>query len=245
MTVPSTFRSAKKEMSCKISHSAAVREVWADSLRSRSGGRCRGFSLIELLVVMAIIAILAAVAGPAFSAFKGSGGLSKAAFDISNTMQLARAYAMSKNTYVYVGLQEVDAIVPTSADGVGRLVVAAVASKSGVRATDFTTGVVPISKAQTLDGATLTNAAATTASPGFQFTWPIGGTTRYTFKKVIEFDPQGVARVQKGATGTSSIEPSIEIGLAPARGNTALASDPNWANIKITGITGATQILRP
>ena len=222
-----------------------------------------GFSLIELLVVISIIAVLAAAMGPAFNAFMGAGGLAKAAGDISSTMQLARSYAMSKNTYVYVGFQEVDAVQPTISDGAGRLVLAAVASKAGTRATDFTNGVVAISKAQMLNGAHLTSTASltaegnmkrpsadldmssTTAHANFQFKWPIGGTPKYTFARVIEFDPQGVARVQTTASGSSSVVPCIEIALVPARGNTVLAANANQASVQINGITGATRIFRP
>jgi prepilin-type N-terminal cleavage/methylation domain-containing protein len=245
------------------SHSPMQREERDGSLPKSPIGHLQAFSLVELLVVMAIIAVLAGAMGPAFNVFMGAGGLAKAAGDISSTMQLARAYAMSKNTYVYVGMQEVDAIQPTASDGTGRLVVAAVASKGGTRAPDFTNGVVAISKAQLLNGAHLTTTASlsvegnmkrpsadldmssTTAHANFQFSWPIGGTAKYTFARVIEFDPQGVARVQKTASGSSSVDPCIEIALVPARGNTVPAANANLASIQINGITGATRIFRP
>ncbi|MEI8312004.1 MAG: prepilin-type N-terminal cleavage/methylation domain-containing protein [Verrucomicrobiota bacterium] len=224
------------------------------------------FSLVELLVVIAVIAVMTALAVPAFNSVRGAGSLAKAASDISGTLQQARSYAMSQNTYVYVGLQEVDVIQPTTTDGTGRVVIAAVASKSGTRPANVASESVAISKAQSLDGAHMTNAAALAADGGmadresnltdlslpasasasqFQFTWPLGGTAKYRFAKVIEFDPQGVARLQTNAGGGSQVEHGIEIALFPARGNTAAATDANQASIQINGITGAVRIFRP
>lgn len=218
-------------------------------------------------MVIAVIAVMTALAVPAFNAVRGAGSLAKAASDISGTLQQARSYAMSQNTYVYVGLQEVDAIQPTASDGTGRLVIAVVASKSGTRPANMAADSVAINKAQPLDGAHMTNATAlgtaggmanretnsivdlslagSTAASQFQFGWPLGGTAKYSFKKVIEFDPQGVARVQTNAGGSSNVEHGIEIALFPARGNTAPATNANQASIQISGITGAVRIFRP
>ena len=228
--------------------------------------RCRGFSLIELLVVIASIAVMTALAVPAFNAVRGAGSLAKAASDISGTLQQARSYAMSQNTYVYVGLQEVDAIQPSSADGIGRVVIAAVASKSGTRPVNMAADSFAVSKAQPLDGAHMTNASTldaaggmatreanladlslpgSTAASQFQFGWPLGGTAKYNFTKVIEFDPQGVARLQTTAGGSSQVGRGIEIALYPARGNMASTANANQASIQINGITGAVGIFRP
>ena len=126
----------------------------------RRSGQDAGFSLIELLVVIAVIAVMTALAIPAFNAVRGAGSLGKAASDISGTLQQARSYAMSQNTYVYVGLQEVDGIQPTASDGTGRVVIAAVASKTGSRPTNVAADSVAISKAQSLDGTHMTNVSA-------------------------------------------------------------------------------------
>ena len=226
------------------------------------------FSLVELLVVIAVIAVMTSLATPAFNAVRGAGSLAKAASDISGTLQQARSYAMSQNTYVYVGLQEVDAIQPTASDGTGRMVIVAVASKTGTRPANVASESVAISKAQPLDGAHMTDATALVAASGmadresnltdlslpasssasqFKFNWPLGGTgtAKYSFSKVIEFDPQGVARLQTNPGGGSQVEHGIEIALCPARGNSAAATDANQASIQINGITGAVRIFRP
>jgi len=89
-----------------------------------------------------------------------------------------------------------------------------------------------------------------------QFSWPLGsvyGSGQYNFSTVIEFDPQGVARIQlnnqgSGTTG-STVVTYLEIDLQPAHGSTFLpVTDPNTGNIaaiQITGITGAVQAYMP
>ena len=207
--------------------------------------------------------MMMALAVPAFHSITGAGSLTKAASDIASTLQQARSYAISQNTYVYVGLQEVDAIQPTASDGTGRMVIAVVASKSGTRPANMAADCVAINKAQMLDGTHLTNATAlgtaggmtnreanysslgdSTVADQFKFTWPLGGTAKYNFQRVIEFDPQGVARLQTNDGGSSQVGHGIEIVLIPARGNTA-ATNANQASIQINGITGAVRIFRP
>ncbi len=89
----------------------------------------RGFSLIELLTVMAIIVILMVVAGPSISAISGSGTVNKAAADVQRTLELARLYAMSHQTYVRVGFSD----IPDTTPGVpeGAIVILPVASADG------------------------------------------------------------------------------------------------------------------
>ena len=80
------------------------------------------------------------------------------------------------------------------------------------------------------------------------FDWPLGkatGTGQYSFTKVINFDPQGVARIQM-VTNEDNIEPYMDIGLIPTHGNAVPATTPaNVAAIQVNGMTGATRIYRP
>ncbi len=94
-----------------------------------------------------------------------------------------------------------------------------------------------------------------------QFAWPLGtklsGTpqNQYKFVKVVEFDPQGTARVITQANTTSypdAVPQYIEIGLQPAHGAAAAGPPASQSNnagqiaaIQITGISGATHIYRP
>jgi len=68
---------------------------------------------------------------------KGGSDLATTAYDIQGILDGARAYAMTNNTYVYVGIQEFDAsrsssVVP-QVSGTGRVAIAVLASKDGTR----------------------------------------------------------------------------------------------------------------
>ena len=59
--------------------------------------RC-GFTLIEMLTVLVIIAILIAVSIPAVTSLMKSGGLTAGVREVSNSLSLARQYAITKRT---------------------------------------------------------------------------------------------------------------------------------------------------
>lgn len=87
------------------------------------------------------------------------------------------------------------------------------------------------------------------SSSALSFTYPLGnsdGTFQYSFTKVIQFDPQGMARIVTQA-GNDLIARQIEIGLLPTKGNTLLPNSEigNQAAIQVDGMTGATAIFRP
>jgi len=104
--------------------------------------RRAGFTLIELLVVVGIMVMMAALLSPAITSLRGSGDETKATFDISGAIQVARTYAVANNTYTWIGFFEEDgsrySTTPASG-GVGRIVLATVASKDGTVAYNPTT----------------------------------------------------------------------------------------------------------
>jgi prepilin-type N-terminal cleavage/methylation domain-containing protein len=84
------------------------------------------------------------------------------------------------------------------------------------------------------------------------FPWPLTGTATYTFgsgtgtpiDSVIEFDPQGVARIE-GATYSSAIPSYIEIALQPTHGGNVNSNGANQGAIQLDGMTGAVTVYRP
>src|SRR5437870_3915013 len=79
------------------------------------------------------------------------------------------------------------------------------------------------------------------------FDWPLGSALnsgQYSFKRVINFDPQGVARIQY-STNTDSISPYTEIDLQQTHGTTVDANNPNVVAIQLSGIGGSVTIYRP
>jgi Tfp pilus assembly protein FimT len=79
------------------------------------------------------------------------------------------------------------------------------------------------------------------------FDWPLGSALnggQYSFQKVINFDPQGVARIQY-ATNTDTISTYTEIGLQQTHGTTVDANSPNVVAIQISGVGSNVTIYRP
>ena len=55
------------------------------------------------------MALLMLLVVPAFTSINRGGDITKATYDVSGALQVARSYATSNNTYVWVGLCEEDA----------------------------------------------------------------------------------------------------------------------------------------
>ena len=118
-------------------------KVRPPSRAERDPGSIRGFTLLELLIVVGIIGLLLALIAPAFTSMKTGADFTNAVYGIQGVLENARTYAKANNTYVFVGLAEVDAstdpsVSPQSA-GNGRVAVAVVASKDGTRQINYAT----------------------------------------------------------------------------------------------------------
>jgi len=94
----------------------------------------------------------------------------------------------------------------------------------------------------------LGNTACKSVTP---FSWPLGtapGAGQYYFEKVIQFDPQGVARIQY-STNQDIIVGWVEIALQQCHGSMIPPAPVNStgaiAAIQIDGMTGAVRIYRP
>lgn len=230
---------------------------------SSSCRRKAAFSLIELLSVMAIVGMLTAAVLPAINSIKDGGGVTQAAYDISSVLEQARSYAMANNTYVFVGLAEVNGTTSDAAaqtPGKGRVVVAAAGSKDGTRSFGAANAnLVPLSKLRRFENMHLADtvpnsdnlarpsvgdeyrAGNTSFQAESSFGWPLGATAAYTFTKIIQFDPRGAASVQ---SSSRRLPQYMEIGLAPTKGDIVLAS-ANCAALLLDGVTGSVKIYRP
>jgi len=244
------------------------------------------FTLTELLVVIAIMALMTALAVPLFKIAQ-SQNLDATTGELEHLLEQARSYAMGKNTYVYVGIDEVDAAQPgpgpsqTATDGVGRLVVGIVSSQDGSSGYDPTASSDPIwsnynngadlsavSRLQIFSNVHLADLSSSmnggmnrpAVTMGYNIgnnacqsvtpvAWPVGrnlNSGQYNFTKVIQFDPQGSARVILAGNG-AALPQWIEIGLQPTHGNVAPASltQGNQAALQINGVNGSVRIYRP
>jgi hypothetical protein len=208
--------------------------------------------------------ILMALALPAFNAMNGAGDLTKAASDIQSFLQEARSEAMAKNTYVDVGLVELDGLSVNPSNGIGKIVIAAVASPDG---TSTNTAYTPISKALILENVHLTNAASLTSgtnmtgrpggadssvpasqvcdlssvsSTNFQWPLPPAAIIYSNFPIMVTFDPQGIPSVQ-AISGVGY----YELPIVAAHGDVVSSNSMNQAAIQIDGVTGAVRVYRP
>ena len=84
--------------------------------------------------MIAIIIVLAVAIAPSLNVL-GSSSFIQACSTITQTMEQARAYAVSKHTYVYVGIGEFSSLSPdkVGTNGTGRLALFAIASRDGGR----------------------------------------------------------------------------------------------------------------
>jgi prepilin-type N-terminal cleavage/methylation domain-containing protein len=221
----------------------------------------RGFTLLELLSVMAIISVLLAVVHPSVESLSGSSQFSSSVWQFSDTFDQARACAVSRHTYVYVGVGEFQASAPDSVGkaGSGRVAMFVVASRNGSRvaaSSDFATQTLPVSKLIKLNNLHFTT--VDTNSDGLVrpsndsvqkiddwngttgLTFPLGSTAQYSFPVLIEFSPQGMARIY----GADILPGFVEMGLSPSKGASVVSSS-QVAVVQLSGLTGKLTLYRP
>ncbi len=134
----------------------------------------RAFTLVELLCVVAVMGMLVFLAVPALNSLKGAGNVTSSAYEIAAALQRARSYAMTHNTYVWVGFYEEAAnasTVTASAppyQGNGHVILGTVASLDGTSVFDdnaspaqlTSLNVAPIGKMVQLENVHLTDIGA-------------------------------------------------------------------------------------
>jgi prepilin-type N-terminal cleavage/methylation domain-containing protein len=198
---------------------------------------CRGFTLVEMLVVIAIMSILMTAGGPVLDKLVSSHSPATVATAISGQLERARSHAMAKNTYVWVRLGAVKEEpndffigVYESMEGINKAS-GAKGVWSAPRFTDF-------KLSSTLD--------TRFSRP------PVPSTSRPDIAAWIRFTPTGEAWVSAGNTNESRIKmvppataeagtlsPWTEIGLQPTRrGKIPDSAKLDVAAIQISGLTG-------
>ncbi len=233
---------------------------WCDEACPSHGENRRAFSLVELMVVMAIMAIVIGLTGPALTALLGSNGISAGASGLAEQLDRARAYAVARQTYVYVGLGNFRGSAPDNQGqaGVGRVGVFTVTSPTGssVVPADIS-NCRPIGRMERLNGVMIgkvssrtgglerpNNASVVSLEEGATvsppMTYPLIGATQFAFPWVLEFSPQGMVRI----LGRPNQPGLVEIGLQAVRGDQA-GVDPNVAVIQLSGLIGRITVFRP
>lgn len=218
-----------------------------------------GFSLIELLVVIAILGVLVAVAVPSLSSLGSGGRMNQALIEMSGLLSQARQYAIAQNTYVWVAFRE-----QNDEQGDPEVVMVILASTSGEDKVAWgNAGIVPgndiemltrlnrFSKFKLEEAGTFTRAnipdlpdpsSADTANgladntAKFDVKLP-GIAAPQRFDRVVQFLPNGQARVSKAPIDF------VEIGVRPVHGT--VPEENNVAVVRINGLTGQPFVYRP
>ncbi|PTY00717.1 hypothetical protein DB345_00115 [Spartobacteria bacterium LR76] len=210
----------------------------------------RGMTLVELLVVMGLVGMLMAVTMPAVGSLNRGNAVARAAGEIPDLFSQARSYAMTHNTYVYVGLRV------GNMNGDSAIWVGVVASRNGLAGTsDALTkdDLFPISKVLVFEAVSLDTDGASAVLTGSnalangcritdsKISFPADairpGLGFSEFDSVVRFSPAGAASL---SVSERVIPSYVVMGFVPARGGTA-----NAFGVQVDGPSGVARAVRP
>ncbi len=194
-----------------------------------------GFSLVELLTVISIIGFLAVLSMPSISSLLRASRINTAVNALDAALQTARSHAISRNTYVWVGLRN----EPSGSDAITALLVAGTTGESS----DLAEGsAAPLQKPIHLAGVELVER---TPPPGgeadavdvvgaeladFDYSWIVAGRSM-DFPYVIRFDPRGIASVR-----SETLDKVLQLNLRPLP---ARSGEGNLPTLQLHAISGA------
>ena len=188
-----------------------------------------GFTLIELLVVIAIVGLISVFTLPAVNSFGQARGVTEAAYQVAAAVELARSEAITRQTFVWLGLQ------PQINYGNLDLRIGLVYSKDGSSTNTAPSNLQPIGRSVLLQGVGLVppDAVVPASSPppvdlskfsgGISFA---NGQMTNTDKRSLTFTPMGEVTANGSPGTTGGFDPRLGIGLRQTRG-TALGSNVN------------------
>lgn len=199
------------------------------------------FSLIEVLVVIGIIGLLAALAVPALSSMGKARTATDAAYSITGAVELARAEAISRKTFVWLGLQ-----TNRSTSGTPQVSMGLVFSRDGTANVDRI-NLQPLNRVIVLDQVGLfppsisprDPTAVTGQQPGVDFT--VGG--QLFSQAILTFTPEGEVTTNATPSATQGFTPMVGVGLRAMSGD--VPDHDNPVDVVIDGSTGLPSIHRP
>ena len=213
----------------------------------KQGSKTHAFTLIELLIVLNVVLYFFWVAAPSFNSIARGVTTTEAAYTISSAVERARAEAVARKSYVWLGIQqEVN-------DGNIGLRVGMVCSKDGTSNTNAS-NLLPIGMALLVPRVGLTNSSSTAVSTGAPTTgavdlsWVSGGMsfqigqTKFLDGRTITFMPLGEVTTNPTPTATSGFDPLLMISIQQARGTNLTPGDN--VSVAIEGSVGIPTIYR-
>lgn len=231
----------------------------ARSFRSWRRG-ASAFTIVELLAVIGILVLMIAAVAPLASSIQAGRSVTTGAHTLSGLLEEGQIYAKANNTYVWVGFFEenADSAINSGTAGKGRIIGAAVASLDGTReALNDPTKLELISRLVRIDSMEIVSTLGSSGGEGWPetdpldqvasfptgtnyFKYPLTGTTKYSFSKVIQFNPLGEA-----SKPNSNPSPWIAMGFRQIKGSdSSSGNDANSAAIFVEGLSGRARIYR-
>jgi prepilin-type N-terminal cleavage/methylation domain-containing protein len=226
------------------------------SPRDRSSSPRSAFSLTELLVVIGIIAMITVISVPAYNAFNQSHTLTRGASDLSLLLEYARTEAVARQTYVWVGVEEI------KINDRPALAFGAAYSKDGTGTnTDPTKlNLAPLNRSFQVPGVVAVEWNALSAETRGKYVGPapqnVAGNREanlvgvqfqvgsQTFDgKTITFTPRGEALLKGNVAPDDGYSEAIAFSLRQTRGK-AVTADSDDLAVVVTGSTGTVRLIR-